>query len=163
MIPMIEESALVVKVEEEGFAWVETTRASACGGCAERHGCGTSALAGVLGRRQAPVRVINSVGAAVGERVVIGLPESGLLRGSLAVYAAPLAGLFTGGLTGQFLGAGVLQGHADFWSVLLGAGGFSVALLWLRRFSRVSARDGRYQPLILRRTRAVSKPRHEVL
>jgi sigma-E factor negative regulatory protein RseC len=155
---MIEETALVVKVEEDGFAWVETTPASACGGCPERQGCGTSALAGVLGRRQAPVRVINTVGAAVGERVVIGLSESGLLRGSLAVYAAPLAGLLAGALTGFYFSDGAPRGHADFWSLLLGAAGFSVGLLWLRRFSRVSARDGRYQPVTLRRTLAVSEP-----
>jgi len=159
---MIEETALVVKVGEDGSAWVETTRASACGGCAERQGCGTSALAGVMGRRQAPLRVTNTVGAVAGDRVVIGIAESGLLRGSLAVYAVPLAGLFAGALTGYFLSAGASQGHADLWSLLSGAAGFTLALLWLRRFSRVTGRDGRYQPVTLRMALPAGGPRHEI-
>lgn len=159
---MIEESALVVKIEEDGFAWVETTRASACGSCAEQQGCGTSMLAGILGRRQAAVRVINTIGAVTGDRVVIGVPEAALLRGSLAVYAAPLAGLFAGALTGYFLSAGAPQDHADFWSLLLGAVGFAVALVWLRRFSRVSGHDGRYQPVTLRHALAVGVSQQKV-
>jgi sigma-E factor negative regulatory protein RseC len=91
---MIEENGQVVKVEDDGMVWVETRRQSTCGACADRQGCGTSVLASVLGQRQAPVRVINSIGAVAGDQVVIGVPESGLLRGSLAVYAVPLAGLF---------------------------------------------------------------------
>jgi sigma-E factor negative regulatory protein RseC len=93
--------------------------------------------------------------------VVIGLSESGLLRGSLAVYAAPLAGLFAGALTGYYLSDGAPQAHADLWSLLLGAAGFSVGLLWLRRFSRVSGRDRRYQAVTLRRALPVSGARNE--
>jgi len=159
---MIEEHALVVKTGDDGFAWVETKRPSACGACAERPGCGTSALADVLGRRQAPVRVVNSIGAVAGDRVVIGVSESGLLRGSLAVYAVPLAGLFFGALGGYYLSDGAPRGDVDLWSLLLGAAGFSVGLLWLRRFSRATGRDGRYQPVTLRHALPVSAPRHEI-
>jgi sigma-E factor negative regulatory protein RseC len=148
---MIEENGMVVKVEDDGFVWVETRRPSTCGACAEREGCGTSVLAGVLGRRQAPVRVINSIGAAAGERVVIGVSESGLLRGSLAVYAMPLAGLFVGALIGHYLADGEPQRYADLWSLLGGAAGFIAGLAWLRRFSCATERDGRYQPVTLRR------------
>ena len=159
---MIEENALVVKVEEDGVAWVETARASACGGCAEQQGCGTSALASVLGRRQAAVQVLNTIGAVAGDRVVIGVSESGLLRGSLAVYAAPLAGLFAGALTGYFLSTGAPQGRADLWSLLLGVTGFVVALFWLRRFSRSTGHGGCYQPVILRYALPVSVSQQEV-
>lgn len=147
---MIEENGQVVKVEDDGFVWVETLRPSTCGACADRQGCGTSVLASVMGQRQSPVRVINSIGAVAGDRVVIGVSESGLLRGSLAVYTVPLAGLFIGALTGHYFGDGGTPRYADLWELLGAAVGFAVGLAWLKRFSRASARDGRYQPIILR-------------
>ena len=147
---MIEENGQVVKVEDDGMVWVETRRPSACGACADRQGCGTSVLASVLGQRQAPVRVINSIGAVAGDRVVIGVPESGLLRGSLAVYAVPLAGLFIGALSGHYLGDGGTHRYTDLWDLLGAAAGFTAGLVWLQRFSRATGRDERYQPVILR-------------
>jgi sigma-E factor negative regulatory protein RseC len=162
MIPMIEEEGQVVKVENDGVVWVETLRQSSCGACAVRQGCGTSALASVLGQRQAPVRVINSIGAVAGDRVVIGISESGLLRGSLAVYAVPLAGLFIGALTGHYLGDGGTDRVVDLWDLLGAAAGFTAGLAWLRRFSHATGRDGRYQPVILRRQTPVRPSGHEI-
>jgi sigma-E factor negative regulatory protein RseC len=159
---MIEENGQVVKVEDDGYVWVETLRLSTCGACAERQGCGTSVLASVLGQRQSPVRVINSIGAVAGDRVVIGVPESGLLRGSLAVYAVPLAGLFIGALTGHYLGDGGTPRHADLWDLLGAAVGFVAGLAWLKQFSLASARDDRYQPVILRRQLLTRPSGHEI-
>jgi sigma-E factor negative regulatory protein RseC len=150
---MIEEDGQVVTVEEEGWAWVETRRPSACGACAAGQGCGTSLLAGVLGRRKAPVRVINRIGAVAGDRVVIGISESSLVRGSLAIYAVPLLGLFAGALFGQLLSGGYTE-YADLAPLLGGSAGFAAGLVWLRRFSRVTGRDDRYQPVLLRRQTA---------
>lgn len=150
---MIEEDGQVVTVEEEGWAWVETRRPSACGTCAAGQGCGTSLLAGVLGRRKAPVRVINRIGAVAGDRVVIGISESSLVRGSLAIYAVPLLGLFAGALFGQLLSGGHAE-YADLAPLLGGSAGFAAGLVWLRRFSRVTGRDDRYQPVLLRRQTA---------
>lgn len=147
---MIEETGRIVATRDE-YAWVEIERATACGSCAARSGCGTSVLAKLFGRRQTNIRVVNSIGAADGDRVVIGISESGLVRGSLAVYAVPLAGLFAGGLAGQYLGVVSGSAHADLASIPGAAAGFAAGIGWLKRFSRVSARDGRYQPVILRR------------
>jgi sigma-E factor negative regulatory protein RseC len=99
---MIEETGQVVDVEGE-FAWVESERSSTCGSCAVRQGCGTGAIARVLGRRRVRLRVLNRIGARTGDYVVIGVPGSGLVRGSLAVYAVPLSGLFAGALAGYAL------------------------------------------------------------
>jgi sigma-E factor negative regulatory protein RseC len=160
---MIEENGRVVKVEDDGIVWVETRRSSACGACADRQGCGTSVLASVLGQRHAPVRVINSIGAVTGDRVVIGVSESGLLRGSLAVYAVPLAGLFIGALAGHYLGDGGTHRYADLWDLLGAAAGFTAGLAWLKRFSRATGRDERYQPVILRHQMAVRPSGKEIL
>jgi len=147
---MIEETGQVVDVEGT-FAWVEGERASTCGGCAVRKGCGTGAIAKVLGQRRVRLRVLNHIGARVGDHVVIGVPESGLLRGSLAVYAAPLSGLFAGGLAGSALASRFYPAWpADPLAIAGALAGFVAGLVWLRGFSRRTAGSPAYQPVVLR-------------
>jgi len=146
---MIEESGRVVAVEGD-FAWIESERTSACSGCAVRKGCGTSAIAKVFGQRRMRLQVLNRIHARVGDTVVVGISESGLVRGSLAVYAAPLAGLFAGALAGYFAGKQLLASGSDLMAIGGALAGFSAALFWLRRFSRTIATDDAYQPVVLR-------------
>ena len=146
---MIEESGQVVEVQGE-FAWIESERTSSCGSCAVRKGCGTSALAKVLGQRRVRLRVLNRINAAVGDNVVIGIAESGLVRGSLAVYAVPLLGLFAGALAGQGLGKSVFALQSDLFAIAGAISGFVAALIWLKRFSRNTEKDAAYQPVVLR-------------
>ena len=153
---MIEETGRVVEIQDD-FAWVETEPATGCGSCAARNGCGTSVLAKVMGRRKAPLRVANRIGAVAGDRVVVGIPESGLVRGSLAVYMVPLAGLFAGALAGQYVGDGLAPGHADLTSIPGAIIGFAASLAWLKRFSRVAEQDERYQPVLLRQLTATNR------
>jgi len=157
---VIEESGQVVEVQGE-FAWIESERTSTCGGCAVRKGCGTSAIAKVLGQRRVRLRVLNRINASVGDNVVIGIAESGLVRGSLAVYAAPLLGLFTGALAGQLLGKQVFGMSSDWLAIGGAISGFVAALIWLKRFSRRTEKDAAYQPVILRKqilTQSVQGP-----
>lgn len=147
---MIEEQGQVVEVQGE-FAWIESERTTTCGSCTVRKGCGTSVLAKVLGQRRVRVRVLNRISARVGDYVVIGIDESGLLRGSLAVYAAPLLGLFAGALAGQLLGRMVFAATpSDFFAIAGAISGFVAALVWLKRFSRDKEKDAAYQPVTLR-------------
>jgi sigma-E factor negative regulatory protein RseC len=146
---MIEETGRVVDVEA-AYAWIETEPASACGGCSAQRGCGTSALASLFGRRNAPVRVVNRIHATVGDRVVIGIEEAGLVRGSLAVYAVPLAGLFAGGLLGRFAGGALLPEMTEIASILGALAGLAAGILWLGNFSRRTEQDARFVPVILR-------------
>ena len=146
---MIEENGLVVDVQGE-FAWVESERTTTCGSCSVRKGCGTSAIAQLFGRRRVRLRVLNRINAQCGDKVVIGIAESGVVQGSLAVYAAPLIGLFAGALAGQMLGRTVLDMLSDIPAIIGAIGGFVAALAWLRRFSRDRDKDAAYQPVVLR-------------
>lgn len=147
---MLEESGRVVDVEGE-FAWVESDRTTACGGCSARAGCGTGAIASVLGRKRLRLRAVNTAEAHIGDRVVIGIAESGVVRGSLAVYAVPLAGLFAGAIAGQFAGMQIAPGTGDFPAIAGALAGMAAGLAWLRRFSRVTQTDAAFQPVVLRR------------
>jgi len=140
---MIEETGRVVAVQD-GFAWIEAESASACSGCALHGGCGTGVIARLLGRRPVQLRVANPIGAGVGETVVIGISANGLLQGSLAVYAMPLAGLFAGALAGQ-------QVAGESAAIAGALAGLATGLVWLLRYSRRNVSDTRFQPVVLRR------------
>ncbi|NOR41332.1 MAG: Fis family transcriptional regulator [Gammaproteobacteria bacterium] len=146
---MIEETGRIVEVEGV-FAWIEGERTSTCGGCTARNGCGTAAIAKVLGKRRLRLRVINRINARVGDNVVIGISESGLLRGSLAVYAVPLLGLFMGALIGTVLDGQFFSAGSDILSIAGAAAGFAAGLGWLKRFSRATGSDTAWQPVVLR-------------
>lgn len=156
---MIEENAIVVATEGE-FAWLETERKSTCGSCAARKGCGTGVLAKVVGRKMTRVVALNRAGAHAGDTVIVGIDERSLVRGSLAVYAAPLLALFAGALLGEYwLGSWVGEPGA----MVGGIAGLLAGLAWLRRFSRRSRTDPRYQPVVLRRLGIASPNRPGVL
>jgi sigma-E factor negative regulatory protein RseC len=157
---MIEETGQVVDVQG-AFAWIESERTSTCGACNVRKGCGTAVLAKVLGQRRVHLRVINRINARVGDAVVIGISESGLVRGSLAVYAVPLAGLFAGAIAGDVLGKYFFPGGSDPVAIVGALAGLGAGLFWLKRFSRRTEKDAAYQPVILRKqilTQSVQGP-----
>ena len=146
---MIEEQGRVVARDGDSVEIV-TERHSACGGCAARSGCGTGAIAKVLGRKRLRLRVVNSIDAHVGDRVVIGIDESGVVRGSLAVYAVPLAGLFAGATGFHLAGLYLSLSASDLPAIAGAVLGFVAGLVWLRRFGRVTATDKAFQPVVLR-------------
>lgn len=142
---MIEEAGRVVAVEG-AFAWVETRRRTACGSCSARAGCGTSVLDKVFGQRMNRIRALNQAEARVGDEVIIGLSESALVRGSFAVYAIPLVGLFVGaGLATAMSGA-----EGEGLAILGGVLGLAAGFLAVSRFSRRIQTDRNYQPVVLR-------------
>ena len=147
---MIEETGRVVEVQGD-FAWIESARRTSCGGCSVRNGCGTAALARVLGQRRVHLRVLNRINARVGDAVVVGIAESGLVRGSLAVYLVPLAAFLGGALAGQSIGDHFFASGSDTAAIGGAIAGLAAGLGWLRRFSRTSATDPSFQPVILRR------------
>ena len=102
---MIEERGRVVSVEGKTL-WVETIRRSACGSCQARAGCGQALLQRLGGARQGLIRVLDDGGSRVGDEIVIGVPETAVVRGSSLVYLVPLLGLFGFSLLAQALGAG---------------------------------------------------------
>ena len=147
---MIEETGLVAELDGE-HAWVETARRSSCGGCSAE-GCGTGALAQVLGSKRQRVRVNNTIGAKVGDTVILGLREDALLRGSLAVYIVPLLSMMAAALLGEALAPQWGGGETDAWAVASGLLGFGGGLLWLRGFSRRASSQERYQAVAVRVT-----------
>lgn len=140
---MIEEVARVVAVEGD-FAWVETERKSTCGSCAANKGCGTAVLSQSVGKRVARMKALNQAKAPVGARVLVGIDEQALVRGSLAVYAVPLLSM---------LGAAILMDllvGTEAMVILGGMLGLAGGFLWLKYFAERISKDAHYQAVILR-------------
>lgn len=144
---MIEETAQVVATGPDGV-WVETRRQSACGQCAANKGCGTAVLGKVLGQKRSWMRVANpgNTPVRVGDEVVIGIDESALVRGSLAIYLVPLLSFFIFGVLGETLTRQLAMAGGEALSMLFAVAGLFLGFLWARRYTRG---DRRYQPVIV--------------
>ncbi len=145
---MIEESAKVLSVAGD-TVWVETQRHRSCDGCAARLGCGSAALSKVLGTRRTRLPVISQVEVQPGDRVVLGLQEQALIRGSIAVYLTPLMSMIAGAMVAEAI-FGADSGDAP--ALAGGLIGIILGMMWLNMFGRKVQADARYQAVLLRRT-----------
>jgi sigma-E factor negative regulatory protein RseC len=146
---MITETARVVAVEEDGHAWVETQRKAACDSCSVQKGCGSGVLSRMFSGKRARLRVVNVLGAAVGDEVVVGIEDSLLVRSSLAVYLMPLVWLLLGAIGGGMVAEVLQPAHVDGISALGGLLGLACGFWWLRRYARAAARDSARQPSLI--------------
>ena len=147
---MIEEYAQVVGFEG-GDIWVETQRKSACGQCSANKGCGTAVLSKVLGNKRSRVRVLNpnATEVSIGDEIIVGIEEQALVRGSLAIYMAPLLALFLFGLLGGVLADQFNMVKPDTLVIIFSLFGLGLGFMWVKRFSGVISSDPRYQPVLL--------------
>ena len=88
---MLLEQGTVVAVEAEAI-WVETVRASTCGACKAKAGCGHHLVNQQQSGQRAHLRVPVSSREIhqVGDTVQLALPEGALMRGALWVYGLSL-------------------------------------------------------------------------
>ncbi|MEY6432238.1 SoxR reducing system RseC family protein [Thioalkalicoccus limnaeus] len=146
---MIEQTGRVVRRDGD-VAEIETERRTSCGHCSVNTGCGIALLDRFLGRRRQCLMVLNPIGAELGQRVVIGIPEASLLSASVAAYLAPILALIGGALVAQWLAGWIGAGGGETIGVLGGLLGLVAGLAWLAHFSRQHAGDPRYRAVILR-------------
>lgn len=151
---MIEEQGRVIELSGD-YALVQTQRRASCGTCVAQGACGTALFDRFLGRRPITLRARNEAGAALGDWVIVGVPERVLLGAALAAYLVPILALVLGGALGHWavqqplsvvLGAG-----SNLGAVIGAVSGFLLALSWLRRYSASQARSPMHDPLVLRR------------
>lgn len=91
---LVEARATVVAVEA-GAVTVAPQRVSGCASCGATGHCGTEALGKIIGRQDSRLRLRSDLDLAVGEPVVLTVPEGGLLLAAALAYLLPLAGLFS--------------------------------------------------------------------
>jgi len=143
---MIEEHGRVIALVGDQ-ARVTAERRSACGQCHVSGACGTSLLERVFGHRPVELLARNPIAAQVGDEVMVGLSEQGLLRTAAAAYLVPILGLILGAVLGESVGGA----SAEVASVLGALPGLALAFWWLRGYSVALAQRPEHQPVILRR------------
>ena len=153
---MIEMQARIVATEP-GAALVEPMSGASCSSCASSSGepsaggCGADKIGQLFTLKAKQYRVIDPIGARVGDEVIIGIADGAVLRGSAAVYALPLLLVFIGATLAAYIAPPQNQ---DLASIAGAASGFMIGAFWLFRFSRKAGNDPQYQPVVLRSVRS---------
>lgn len=147
---MIETEAVVVGTGN-GVVEVESAASAGCGRCSTQGGCGGGRT--ILGTRSGSCRmqVYGDLPVGPGDRVVVGLPESGYLRASVALYLVPLAGMFAVAGVAEWLVNRFNPAGADVLILVAGLLGLTAGFLWQRGFNRQMAHDPRFRARLLRR------------
>lgn len=142
---MVEGMAWVVAVEGS-TVWLEPEQTTSCGSCSASNACGAKGIGTVASRLQARrFPLANPAQLAVGERVVIGVKETALVKASMTAYGIPLIFMLVAGALAQWL-----DGRDG--ATLLGMlGGLAVGVLLSRWQARHLSARGELAPQFLRR------------
>ncbi|CCQ72918.1 SoxR reducing system RseC family protein [Magnetospira sp. QH-2] len=148
--PLVEGTAVVLAVSAEAV-WLRAETKSACGGCSSSKSCGVSALSKFIGLKEVKFRLDNSFDATPGERVVVGVTQSALLRASLVAYMVPVLGMIIAAVAAS--GAGLPE-----WGTVAAAGvgltaGFGLAQIIGRRPGALES----LHPVYLRRVKDLAR------
>ena len=141
----VEGIAKVVAVDGD-VIWLEPETTTSCGGCASAQTCGSKGIGSIASRVEARRFALdNPAGLVVGERVVVGVGDTALLKASLTAYAIPLvAALGLGGLAQWLYGS-------DGITMATMVGGLAIGLWAASRSARRLAARGELAPHFLRR------------
>lgn len=92
---MSDSEAVVARLEGED-AWLEVCKPSACGSCESAEACGS-------GRTKRLQRVHNTIGACVGDTVIVSVADGAVLKAALWSYLMPLLAALAGAGAGTAL------------------------------------------------------------
>ncbi len=127
---------------DDQFIYVDVQRPGGCDSCDSRSSCGTSMLAPLFSRHDAPIKVARAGARArlPGEKVRIGIQEKPFIRGTLLLYLLPLLGLIGGAMLGQWLAESFFPSVNETPVILGGLSGLTAAFWLIKRISTVAAK-----------------------
>ena len=143
---MATEEGIVFKLGASGAgtAWVKTTRSSACESCSSRGACHADG-----GGKEMEVEAINTVNARVGDRVVLNIKTTSLLKATFLLYVFPILAMIAGALVGQTV-AGMRGSDPSGLAALFGFLFFGLAFIAIRIVGRILSKDASYKPEIIK-------------
>jgi sigma-E factor negative regulatory protein RseC len=137
---MIEEQALVVKVDEETVL-LQASRSSACGRCTAKSSCGQTAIAQWAASKMVNIKVTKPlhIQVSAGDTVIVGIEELSFIKASLLLYLTPLVFMSSAGfLITQF-------GYPE-WMVIIASFSVLIASFFVvKLFSNRLSEDTNYQ------------------
>ena len=155
---MIEQHAIILMLEpslkaegltqqsatNQSVATLEIVRQTACGLCGQTRGCGNSIWGKLFGHKSSYFKAQNPINANVGDRVVVGIDESALMKSALYLYIVPLVTMFFGAILASRM-VGLEAG-----SLLGAAAGLLIGFVWVKGHTAGGTYFQQHQPKILR-------------
>jgi sigma-E factor negative regulatory protein RseC len=139
---LVEGTARVVAVDGSRV-WLVPEQTTSCGSCASCGAKGIGTTASRLEARRFPID--NEAGLMVGERVVVGVRETALLKASLTAYALPMVTMLVAGGVAQSIAG------SDGITMAAMAGGLALGLIAARLGAGRLFSKGEIAPRFLRR------------
>jgi len=137
------ESVARVVVVDRGVAWLEAEPKASCSGCLSAATCSPHASAASAAARRFPLH--HPADLQVGERVVVGLAHSSVVRAAGTAYGVPLLTMLGAGIAAQLTWADDgLSALSTLLGLAAGLGLARLVSLWL-------SRRGDLSPQFLRR------------
>ena len=137
------EEGVVIKTDLKN-AWIKTTKTSACKSCSSRGACNTMG-----GGKEMEVEAMNTAGAQIGDRVVIGFETGPLLKVSFLLYIFPILALIIGAVIGHN-GAPYVSLDPSAASIVSGFFLVFLSVLFIRRKGKQLATQNQYRPKVIR-------------
>lgn len=134
----------VVRALEGGDALVEVEQGG-CGRCHEEGGCGGQQLTQMFCSGPKSYRAENTIGAGIGDRVVVATPSGSVRRTANLAYGAPLLGAIAGAFVGMSIGG-------DPWAILGALCGLFAALAYVRFRTRLDVGSTQSRPHLVSRS-----------
>ncbi len=147
---MIEDVATVIEVQGENVV-IESVRKSSCSSCGAGSACGTNVLATLFDQTSQNPRLTlsNTIGAKVGDKVIIGIDEKIVIKSSFFVYIVPVLSMILFAVIGLLVGDAVGLDKESA-SSILGIIGLFLGFAWLYYYSKRLATEKQYKPVLLR-------------
>lgn len=147
---MIEERAVILSLvpnplsADTSIATLEIERKTACGLCGQTRGCGNSIWGKLFAHRSTAFKASNTIGAAVGQSVIVGIQERALLWSALLLYILPLVTMLIASML-------MMQWQDSNGMTMLAAlAGLVLGLVWVKGFTASNQYFLMQQPVILR-------------
>jgi sigma-E factor negative regulatory protein RseC len=146
----MEAEAVVTRIEGTDAMVEVGHRSTGCGRCHEPGGCGggSNLFGQLFGTRTSIFRVRNSIGAQVGERVLVGVGDREILRTALVTYFLPIVLL----VAGAFGGMALAETPNDSAAFTGGLFGFAAGVLAVTIYQWRARKSGSLQPILMRRS-----------
>ncbi|MDQ6998299.1 MAG: SoxR reducing system RseC family protein [Mariprofundus sp.] len=124
----MQQQVTVIAIEKRD-AIVRGNRASACGDCAGKTSCSTI---GSWKERFIELRVHNSVGAGIGDRVLLEVPDSAVMKIAFRLYALPMLAFILAGLGMQSMATWLAWPEVEAVAALSGFAAVIAYYLWYK-------------------------------
>lgn len=145
---MMEELATVISVDQTNVT-LQSQVKSSCSSCQQIENCGSGQVSKAFPQRKLIFTLTTPLSVKVGDLVMLGIPESDMLKVAWQVYLWPILGLILFSAMGQWF---VLKSifSAEWLAILLGFFGGYAGFRLARFWQKVTNNDLSIQPKVLR-------------